>query len=368
MDREPLNCAHDPSSSGPHGGDGGGSEGAAGIWGFKILDVQDLREGGDEPDVLTGKMGPAEAVCLSGNAHRTSNGIQVKEDLSEVSRSAQKGSTTTFSTFSFPKNVRKRKRKSYLMKFMDYKNNLSHDQVNMDIDTCEKTDNGTECKTSPKDSSKKIRRRRRTVGKCHECTTCNKPFKFKSELLKHIRTHTGEKPYKCTDCTKSFASHSNWQTHVRTHTGEKPYECLFCSKSFGHPSNWNVHMRGHTGEKPFQCSVCNKSFTLNQNRQKHMRIHTGEKPHTCSICKKSFTQISASQAHMRTHTGEKPFHCSFCSKSFSQTSGRKVHMRTHTVEKPYNNNNNNNAFILYSAFQEAQRRFDRVQNIMHSKT
>uniref|UniRef100_UPI00358EDC44 uncharacterized protein isoform X2 n=1 Tax=Myxine glutinosa TaxID=7769 RepID=UPI00358EDC44 len=89
MDREPLNCAHDPSSSGPHGGDGGGSEGAAGIWGFKILDVQDLREGGDEPDVLTGKMGPAEAVCLSGNAHRTSNGIQVKEDLSEVSRSAQ---------------------------------------------------------------------------------------------------------------------------------------------------------------------------------------------------------------------------------------------------------------------------------------
>uniref|UniRef100_UPI00358FF621 uncharacterized protein isoform X2 n=1 Tax=Myxine glutinosa TaxID=7769 RepID=UPI00358FF621 len=85
MDRDPLNCTHDPSSSGSHGG----AVGAAWIWGFRIMDVQDLREGEDEPDVLTGKMGPAEAGCLSGNAHRTSNGIQVKEDLSEVSRSAQ---------------------------------------------------------------------------------------------------------------------------------------------------------------------------------------------------------------------------------------------------------------------------------------
>uniref|UniRef100_UPI00358F9BFB uncharacterized protein isoform X2 n=1 Tax=Myxine glutinosa TaxID=7769 RepID=UPI00358F9BFB len=45
MDRDPANCDHDPSSD---GGNGGGPGGSAGICGFKILDVQNLRDGGNE--------------------------------------------------------------------------------------------------------------------------------------------------------------------------------------------------------------------------------------------------------------------------------------------------------------------------------
>uniref|UniRef100_UPI00358EDD09 uncharacterized protein isoform X3 n=1 Tax=Myxine glutinosa TaxID=7769 RepID=UPI00358EDD09 len=149
MDREPLNCAHDLSSSGSNGGDRGprgGPGGAAGICGFRILDVQNLREGGDEPAVLTdsivvvkvepeqtndslskdsivvvkveleqtddslskdsivvvkvepeqtddslskGQMVPVEAGCLYGNAFRTSDGIHIKEELSEDALSAE---------------------------------------------------------------------------------------------------------------------------------------------------------------------------------------------------------------------------------------------------------------------------------------
>uniref|UniRef100_UPI00358ED590 uncharacterized protein isoform X2 n=1 Tax=Myxine glutinosa TaxID=7769 RepID=UPI00358ED590 len=176
MDREPLNCAHDLSSSGSNGGDRGprgGPGGAAGICGFRILDVQNLREGGDEPAVLTdsivvvkvepeqtndslskdsivvvkvepeqtddslskGQMVPVEAGCLYGNAFRTSDGIHIKEELSEDALSAEEGSTTTFSTFSSTKNVHTSKRslqqhqKSHFTKSMDYEQNLRPEQV-----------------------------------------------------------------------------------------------------------------------------------------------------------------------------------------------------------------------------------------------
>ena len=34
---------------------------------------------------------------------------------------------------------------------------------------------------------------------------CSKEFKKPSDLIRHIRIHTHEKPYKCTQCFRAFA-------------------------------------------------------------------------------------------------------------------------------------------------------------------
>ncbi|PIO40543.1 hypothetical protein AB205_0025710, partial [Aquarana catesbeiana] len=48
----------------------------------------------------------------------------------------------------------------------------------------------------------------------------------KSDLVKHQRTHTGEKAHFCSECGKYFSRNSYLLTHQRSHTGEKPYSCL----------------------------------------------------------------------------------------------------------------------------------------------
>lgn len=81
------------------------------------------------------------------------------------------------------------------------------------------------------------------------------------------------KVLKCPYCTYTTNVNTNLKKHARTHTGEKPYACPYCPFRASQTENLKRHIRTHTGEKPFACSFCTYRSTERSSLKNHMWVH-----------------------------------------------------------------------------------------------
>uniref|UniRef100_A0A674J014 C2H2-type domain-containing protein n=1 Tax=Terrapene triunguis TaxID=2587831 RepID=A0A674J014_9SAUR len=114
-------------------------------------------------------------------------------------------------------------------------------------------------------------RRIHTGERPDKCLDFGNGFCWKSALTIHQRIHTGERPYKCLECGKSFTGSSHLIGHHRIHTRDKPQNCLNYRKCFR--SCLITHQVTHTGERSHKCLHCVKSFIQRSHLFKHQRIH-----------------------------------------------------------------------------------------------
>ncbi|XP_055871000.1 zinc finger protein 850-like [Biomphalaria glabrata] len=158
-----------------------------------------------------------------------------------------------------------------------------------------------------------------------QCEICDYSSKIKANFLRHIRSHTGEKPYKCPFCNHASSTSNSLTVHIRRHTNERPFQCDKCEYNSNNKSSLIRHIRSHTGEKPYKCPYCNYSSTTSDCLTVHIRTHTNERPFQCEICDYRSKSKMTLVTHIRTHTGEKPFKCVHCSYCSSQKGSLKRH-------------------------------------------
>uniref|UniRef100_A0A1I8PE34 Protein krueppel n=1 Tax=Stomoxys calcitrans TaxID=35570 RepID=A0A1I8PE34_STOCA len=174
-----------------------------------------------------------------------------------------------------------------------------------------------------------------------KCDQCDSAYGRKDHLLRHIETRHNKNPaapkpqFACDMCEKKFTTKTYLVRHKLLHT-DRLYACKHCPATFPEKEQMKEHSKKeHSQPRNFLCSICGDSFQRNEYLKIHMRRHTGEKPYKCRFCEKGFPRSTDLKMHERYHIGLKPNLCNLCGKGFHRPYNLTIHMRTHTGEKPY---------------------------------
>lgn len=207
----------------------------------------------------------------------------------------------------------------------------------------------------------------------HNCSHCPQKFKYRSLLLRHLVSHTGEQPYACMHCGHKYGSQSmclqheafcdgiyrEAQSKVKSNVSTKllnascvrevaqkqqaevegEYKCKFCTKTFMKSRNLRRHILTHTEVKPYRCKTCDSCYS----RYDHLKVHQTRckgKRHRLEVCipKISLDDVGRGWQNKLDKLNiekQQTFECNMCPKSFSAQSKLSRHFTMFHATKSF---------------------------------
>ncbi|XP_038221014.1 zinc finger protein 62-like [Zerene cesonia] len=166
------------------------------------------------------------------------------------------------------------------------------------------------------------------------CDFCEKTYTSLTKKRNHEKgVHTaGWLRNKCPHCPEIFVSYYDRSEHMVKVHNEAPiiYPCNACNKTYKKKFELNRHIKHHhLQQKSYLCDKCNANFFSKRGLIDHMTRHTGSEMCSCDVCGKTFSRLRTLKEHMKIHDDDKRFQCEICKKTFMQKCSLKSHVRLH---------------------------------------
>ena len=151
-------------------------------------------------------------------------------------------------------------------------------------------------------------------GHNYVCNMCSYTSLDKSTLVRHLRTHNGERPFQCAICKYAFTTKSNCERHVRKRHKKLSKPEIKSSMLFNagltkssptsdssqvtiqnitrHNSSPNISGPEWPGPNDTLCRSCNLDLKSNKVLRHHIKtLHNAlsQKPYSCTLCKLGFS-------------------------------------------------------------------------------